>query len=469
MKNWKKKLLITVISLFVLAVLAVGWYLIKALPIGTGFTAKYLCSSTFISNRNPNVVFEQDIAPVNPLFANITWEINFKEKSVTASAFGIVKSKAIYRHGCGSTLIAGISEAELRKQTFYKIPQRNITADSLWSDAADLKQNAEKLNVDVNKLENAIDDAFAENDPQRPRYTRAVLVIYKDKLIAERYDKDINAQMLQLGWSMSKSITNALTGVLVNKGLLDIYKPAPVPEWKDEDDPRHKITTDQLLRMSSGLAFEEVYAPLKDVTDMLYGSYDFAAFAAAKPLETPPDTKWYYSSGTANIIARIIRQTIEKSEKDYYEFLYREFFDKIGMYSALLEPDPSGTFVGSSYAFATPRDWGRFGLLYLHDGVWNGERILPEGWVKYTTTPTPKASRRQYGAHFWLNRGDKSNPQNRRWPDVPNDAYAAMGFQDQQVVIIPSMDCVCVRFGATSSGNWSTNDFVKSVLEALPE
>ena len=469
MKSWKKKLLITVLSLLFLVAAAVGWYLIKALPIGTGFTAKYLCSSTFISHRDPQQVFDQDVAPVNPLFANIKWKINYEDKSVTASAFGIVKSKAVYRQGCGSTLIEGISEEALRKQTFYKLSQNAVIDDSLWTKYPDTQKNAQELQVNRAKLQQAIDDAFTENDPQRPKYTRAVLVVYKGKLIAERYDEGLDENTPLLGWSMSKSITNALAGVLAGKGLLDIHKPAPVPEWKDENDPRHKITTDQLLRMSSGLAFEEVYEPLKDVTEMLYGSYDFAAFAAQKKLETQPDTKWYYSSGTANIVARIIRQTIEKSEKNYYDFLYHEFFNKIGMTSVLLEPDPSGTFVGSSYAFAVPRDWARFGLLFLHDGVWNGERILPQGWVAYTTTPTPKASKGQYGAHFWLNRRDKSNPKNRRWPDVPNDAYAALGFQDQQVVIIPSRDCVCVRFGATSNGNWSTNDFVKSVLDALLE
>ncbi len=468
MKNMKKIIIISILSVFTLLVVGVGWYLYKALPIGTGFTAKYLCSSTFISHRDPKVVFEQDIAPVNPLFANIDWQINYDEKTVTASAFGIVRSKAIYREGCGSTLLAGITEKELRQQDFYKYQRKKVLEDSLWGNLSDIKKNALDLQINIKKLNEALDEAFRENDPQRPKYTRAVLVIYKDKLIAERYDKGINAQTPLLGWSMSKSITNALAGVLVKKGMLDIYKAAPVPEWKNESDPRHKITVDQLLRMSSGLAFEEVYAPLKDVTDMLYGSYDFAAFAANKKLETPPDSKWYYSSGTANIVARIIRQSIEKIEKNYYKFLYEEFFDKIGMKSVLLEADPSGTFVGSSYVFAVPRDWAHFGLLYLHNGVWRGERILPENWVSYTVTPTPKAPMGKYGAHFWLNRGDKTNPQNRRWPDVPRDAFAALGFQDQQVVIIPSRNCVCIRFGATSSGNWDTNLFIGSILKALP-
>jgi CubicO group peptidase (beta-lactamase class C family) len=202
---------------------------------------------------------------------------------------------------------------------------------------------------------------------------------------------------------------------------------------------------------------------------MFYNSYDFAAYAALKPLEAAPDTKWNYSSGTANIIARIVRQTIEKDYANVYEFIFSEFFARIGMISALIEPDPSGTFAGSSYAFATPRDWARFGLLYLQDGIWNGERILPEGWVKYTTTPTPQAPKGEYGALFWLNAGAPGNPSDRLMPSVPRDAFYARGFQEQRVFVVPSRKLVLVRFGATSDKSaWSDDAFVADVLTALP-
>jgi CubicO group peptidase (beta-lactamase class C family) len=268
---------------------------------------------------------------------------------------------------------------------------------------------------------------------------------------------------------MSKSVTNALVGILVRQGKADIMQAAPVVEWQKESDPRKRITLDQLLRMSSGLKFEEKYAPLYDATYMLYGSYDFAAYAAAKPLEGEPDSKWYYSSGTANIVARIVRQTVEKDYRFYYRFMFEELFDKIGMYSALMEPDSSGTFVGSSYAMATPRDWARFGLLYLQDGVWQGQRILPERWVKYSTTPTPKAPLGEYGAHFWLNAGSASNPNNRLWPGAPRDAFAAQGFQEQKLIVIPSRKLVLVRFGATTDRKaWNTDAFIKDILDCLP-
>ncbi len=169
-------------------------------------------------------------------------------------------------------------------------------------------------------------------------------------------------------------------------------------------------------------------------------------------------------------MARIVRQTVEHDYTYYYRFIYEELFDKIGMHSAILEPDCSGTFVGSSYAIATPRDWARFGLLYLQDGVWQGERILPEGWVAYTTTPTPKAPKGEYGAHFWLNAGAPSNPADRRWLHAPRDAFGALGFQEQKVIVVPSKKLVLVRFGATSKREaWSTDEFIRDVLAALPE
>ena len=269
---------------------------------------------------------------------------------------------------------------------------------------------------------------------------------------------------------MSKSVTNALVGVLVKKGNLDIHQPAPVPEWQNSDDPRRRITLDQLLRMSSGLEFNEAYAPFSDAVSMFYDSYDFAAYAVQKPLEAEPDTKFNYSSGTANIIARIVRRAAEEEYRNYYTFIHRELFDKIGMHSVVFEPDPSGTFVGSSYVFATARDWARFGLLYLQDGVWEGERLFPEGWVSYTTTPTRKAPLGEYGALFWLNAGSASNPASRRWPSIPIDAYWANGFQDQRVIIIPSRKLVLVRLGNSSSNDaWHDEKFISEVLAALPK
>jgi CubicO group peptidase (beta-lactamase class C family) len=453
---------------------AVAVFFAKAMPIGTGYVAKYICSSTFISQREPDAVFREDVAPVNPLARLVSYDIDRTRKTVRASAFGIIASTAIYREGCGCSLSVGTTKAEMRAQPLVPPGFRSARpihpGDQAWPHGEGAPIDPAAVGVDAARLEKAVDEAFAEPGPEKRRNTRAVLVVYRGQLIAERYADGFDPKMPLLGWSMSKSVTSALVGILVRNGKLDIMAPAPVPEWRQTDDPRHPITTDQLLRMSSGLTFGEVYAPFYDVTHMLYSRRDFGAFAAGKPLEAEPESIWNYSSGTANIVARIVRQAAEQTDSHYYRFLHEQLFDRIGMYSAVMEPDASGTFVGSSYTFATARDWARFGLLYLQDGIWQGERLLPEGWVAYTRTPAPAAPKGQYGAMFWLNAGAADDPGNRRWPDAPRDAFAAEGFQEQKVIVIPSRHAVLVRFGATTERKaWDTNGFMRDVLAALPQ
>jgi CubicO group peptidase (beta-lactamase class C family) len=467
----KKRLGIVLAAVLVLVFGGTGWYLSRAMPIGTGYVARYICSSVFISQRDPQITYREDIAPINPLAGIIDFNIDHAQKKVVAGSFGLFKSTALYREGCGCTLVTDTTEAELRKQQLLSPdPTSPLPRDpaALWpiGDGGASEQGSGEVNAEM--LKATLDAAFIETNPERKKMTRAVLVVHDGRLVGERYAPGFDKNMPLLGWSMSKSVTNALVGILVKQGKLRVRDPAPVPEWQKEGDPRRKVTIDQLLRMSSGLKFDETYEPLHDVTDMLYRSYDFAAYAAGRPLETDPEGKWVYSSGTANIIARMVRQTAEKDYPRYYDFLRKELFAKIGMHSAVPEPDASGTFVGSSYMYATPRDWARFGLLYLRDGVWDGDRILPEGWVKYSATPTPKAPQGQYGALFWLNAGTESNPKDRMWPDAPRDAFAAKGYQEQSVVIIPSKKLVIVRFGATSfRGAWDMNAFLSRVTAAI--
>jgi CubicO group peptidase (beta-lactamase class C family) len=226
---------------------------------------------------------------------------------------------------------------------------------------------------------------------------------------------------------------------------------------------------DQLLRMNCGLEFKEVYTPLGDAARMLYATTDFAAYVAEKPLAARPGSRWHYASGPANIVAAIVRRAAEKQARSYYDPIYRELFHRIGMHSVVMEPDPSGTFVGSSYIWATARDWARFGLLYLQDGVWGGRRILPPGWVAYTVTPAPAAPRGEYGALFWLNAGPAGDPTRRLWPRAPRDTFAAQGFRAQKLFIIPSRELVLVRFGATSGHlAWDSDEFIADILAALP-
>jgi len=217
-----------------------------------------------------------------------------------------------------------------------------------------------------------------------------------------------------------------------------------------------------LLHQRSGLAFEENYAKSSDATKMLFQKSDMGGFTASHPLKDKPGSVFYYSSGNTNILSRIIRQTVGDSL--YYRFPYQQLFYKLGMYSAVMEPDASGTFVGSSYMYATARDWARFGLLYLNDGVFNNERVLPVGWVTESTRPTG-ADRRGYGYQIWLNAGADDSV--RRYPAAPADMYYADGFESQLIFVMPSKKLVVVRLGLTQHNNFEANNFLGEVLASV--
>jgi CubicO group peptidase (beta-lactamase class C family) len=310
-----------------------------------------------------------------------------------------------------------------------------------------------------------LEKAFTEPFPDKRQRTRAVLVVYKDQLVAEKYAQGFNEHTMMYGWSMAKSITSALIGTLVKQGKLNIIQPAPVPEWRNANDPRHAITIQNLLQQSSGLNFIEDYTKASDVTNMLYKEDNMAAFTANHKLAAAPGTVFSYSSGNSNILARIIRETV--GEKNYAAYPFNALFYKIGMYHTLCEPDASGTYVGSSYIMATAPDYARFGLLYLNDGEWNGQRILPEGWVRQTVTPAVSNKEKKYGYQFWLNGVQLNDSSNRLFPDVPADMFYADGYAGQFIFIIPSKQLVIVRLGLTLDKSFDANAFVKSIVDAV--
>ena len=280
-------------------------------------------------------------------------------------------------------------------------------------------------------------EAGRETQPHPERFglSLALAVIQHGRLVVERYGPGVDATTPLISWSMAKSITHALVGILVRDGRLDIHAPAAVPEWSDPGDPRHAITVDQLLRMSSGLAFTEDYvdAGISDTIEMLFGSgqADMAAFAASFPLAHAPDSVWNYSSGTTNIISRIVGDIVG----DMAKFMDDELFGPLGMHGATAGFDAAGTFVGSSYVHAPARDFLRFGQLYLADGVCDGRRLLPAGWVDYARTPTPHSDDLSYGAHWWLKPG----------------YFWASGYEGQHLCVVPGADLVLVRRGKTDA------------------
>jgi CubicO group peptidase (beta-lactamase class C family) len=264
---------------------------------------------------------------------------------------------------------------------------------------------------------------------------------------------------------MTKSVTNALVGILVARGEVSIDEPIGVASWAGPEDPRAALTWDHLLRMSSGLEFNESYGLRSDVTVMLFDHPDGSALPLAYGLADPIDTRWSYSSGTTNLIQRRIRELFN-DDPAYHRFPHEALFTPIGMHSAVLETDPGGTFVGSSFMYATARDWARFGQLYLQDGVWAGERILPEGWVARSITPTPGHPSAGYGSQWWLNAA--ADPEQRELPGAPADSYLASGHQGQMVLVVPSREAVIVRLGMTNGRKWPRAEFATAVLAALP-
>jgi CubicO group peptidase (beta-lactamase class C family) len=315
-------------------------------------------------------------------------------------------------------------------------------------------------------LASVLESAFTSPDGKQPTGTRAVVILHHGRIVAERYAPGFRKDTPLLGWSMTKTVMNALVGIMVKEGRLSLQDPVPVPEWRDPRDPRRKITLHNLLQMSSGLRFREDYGnPLQDVTTMLFGVPDAASYAARKPLAAEPGTRWSYSSGTTNIISRGIREVL--GDDEYVEFPRRALFDPLGMGSAVIEPDASGTFIGSSFMYATARDWAKLGQLYLQDGVWGGRRVLPEGWVKYTTTPAPQAPEQKYGAHVWLKIPEEFSSGDSR-KALPADAFHAVGHEGQLVSIIPSKDLVVVRLGLTRDlAVWHHDRFIEEVTEVL--
>jgi len=455
-----KKILLGITAFLVIAIIGVYWYMLPTFKVATGYTAKAVCSYHFLTGQNLEIIMTE--LPSNPLIPFLRPEVDETKGEATVTLWGwAAKQKAILRPGLGCTLLAGKGPFETR---LAQMPQSDpVPLDQPWPLGEVVTPEKSPA------LEAMLDKWFQDPDPNNPRRTRAIVVVKDGQLIAERYGKGFSKDTLFQGWSMTKSVTNALLGVLVQQGKLDIHVPAPVPEWQGSDDPRKAITIDQLIRMSSGLQFSEDYGDLATgVTQMLYNQGDMAAYAASEPLVAEPDTVWNYSSGTANILSRIIRDTVGGEITDYWAFPQKDFFHRIDMTSAILEPDASGTFVGSSYMYATGRDWARFGLLFARDGVWNGERILPEGWVDYSRTPTPP-SLGKYGGMWLLNAGEPGKPETKEWPDLPDDIYYAEGHDGQDIVIIPSQDMVVVRLSVSRNGSWNMGEFLSDVLAAVEE
>ncbi len=430
--------------------------------------AHHLCSGVFVVGRDyrrtPKQVLDQDIKP----FPAFNWQDDFEYKvdmrDRTASVWGkgVGVRTAKYNDDQGCTILA-----RGEKDVYFEpvdVP-RNLPdpATQPWPTGDLDAVGPVPPEVDESKLGVALDWAM-----QQGQNTRALVVAYKGTIVGERYAPGFTKNTPQISWSMGKSITSALIGVLVQDGHLDVEDPAPVAAWRQPGDARGPIKLKHLLRMSSGLDFTnnglsgaDSWRSTNEHFLIYFDAINIFDHAVNQPPDIPPSTQFRYRNSDPLTLGRIIREMVERHGENYLTFPQRALFDKIGARNSVLETDVSGNFIMTGYDYGSAWDWTRFGLLHLWDGVWEDERILAEGWVDFVSTPAPADPRRGYGGLFWLNRGGAMDR-------VPADAFWAAGYMGQTTMIIPSMDMVVVRLGP-SPGRFNSyfNDVVGNILEAI--
>jgi CubicO group peptidase (beta-lactamase class C family) len=435
--------------------------------VATGFVANVLCTETFVSGLDPARVFAETTSAM-PGSGLIAWALDYRvdraRKDVTVTLFGVGRSHAVYRgEGLGCYLDHGGTVAEIALQPLEARP-------ALLPDIA----GRAIVEPQTPQLAAALDRAFAEPDGSTPRNTRAIVVLKDGRIIAERYADGIGIDTPLLGFSATKSVISALAGILVRKRALKLHEPVPIAAWQKPDDPRRAITLDHLLRHTAGLNLgsslqASLLSALEPVNRMKFMEPDMAAYAVSMPPESVPGAAWNYHDGNTVIVAHLIRQATGGGAANMMDFARQELFEPLGMRHVTLEFDASGNAEASSQLLASARDWARFGQLYLNDGTAGGKRILPEGWVKYSATPTPNAWVGQ-GAGFWTNLGESFGATYRIERGWPRDAFFAKGTIGQYVIIIPSERLVIVRLGRSPNSPPEADgvfDLVRDVVAAV--
>src|SRR6056297_121127 len=447
--SYTMKLLKRVLLLLLVVIGVVVYLNYPKLNIISGYAAKNAASGVFVADRSAASMNQYDNSA--PLIELASTEVNQAEQSASSTVYGLMKRTAVYRDGLGAVLINDDYDPE----ALTIRPQRNQAPDTIpypYGQAAPMDTVLPE--VDMDQINKAMAMAFSKPETQK---TRTMLILYKGHLIAEKYIDGFDKDTPILGWSMTKSVLAACYGILEHQGKLEMDWPAPIPEWKD--DERQNITLIHLLRMQSGLEWDEDYSGISDVTRMLFLDSDMTQAQRNKKAVAEPTEIWNYSSGTTNLLSGILRQQF-RSHQEYLDFPYSALIDKVGMYSMILEADIAGNYVGSSYAWASTRDWARFGQLHLNKGNWNGEQLFDSTWVDYITKPTINSDG-TYGAHFWLNAEGK-------YPDVPNDMFSCNGFEGQHVFMIPSKDLVIVRTGLAEEPYFDVNGVLSNIVKAVP-
>lgn len=436
----------------------------------SGF-AKIMCSAVFITGLDPDFAAENVGYFTSPYTerAKVSKPVIDRANRAVHITMptGVTRTaKHLGSQGC-VTLPVGQSSVHFTPVTVKS--QLPDPATQPWPMGDVLPTDPLPAEIDAARLKQAVDAAF---DPPEGM-TAAFVVTWKGRLIAERYGEGISHRTPLESWSMGKSLTATLMGILIRQGVYDVWQAAPVPEWQTPGDPRASIRIGDILQMSSGIRIrapqDPDYDPSQGYPDHLYlytGSVNAFRYAATRPQQWPPATVGRYRNTDPVLINYLVRLGVERRGQEYLSFPQRALFDKIGIRTMVMETDPYGNFLTQGYELASGRDWARLGNLYLQDGVWNGERILPEGYARFVSTPAPawQADQRPiYGGFFWINT-------QRTFP-VPGDAYYMAGAGGQTTLIIPSHDLVVVRLGhykGAGPGGQSFRRALAMLMEAVP-
>ena len=418
-------------------------YLIIAGPVGTALTAKQMCSLTFVSGLAPERAFSTYVRPlIGPGAWLVSYDIDRVRQHAAADLFGFAEATAIHHPGYGCVLLQQKSPEDVAAI----LPKYEAKLPPVWG----VNQKQRGTHFDNTALTAALDSALAAPG------TLAVLVVHGGELVAERYADGVDGDTPLPGWSMSKTMTTVLAGMLAQRKFLTTDEVGLFSDWKEDD--RVHVSLDQLLRMTSGIDILENKTGADTNSMMLFQQGNTSAYAIGRGLRETPGEVFAYTSGSTLLVSRLLTDRLG-GPGPMLHFIRDELLAPLDMHHTWFEPDESGQFVGSSFIMSSAHDWARFGQLLQNRGRVNGRLYFNASWIDYMTTPTPQATTRPYGAGVWLI--DPEHPEQHWMQKLPPDSYYASGLQTNQLWVIPSRNLVIVRLGATS------NFFKSGVIELL--
>ena len=416
-----------------LIVSLVGLYFVyPKLEIVTGYSAKRACSCLYVGGYALESIEKYDLAAFP--FSLSRLKLNQDNKEVTATILGLQSKTAKYRNGLGCALLKGKDDYKVERLAY-----RNSNPSN------------KSLSKDESDYSSALDIAF-DKEGQWEKKTLAMVIMKNGQVVSERYQNGYDGNSKLLGWSMTKSVANLLVGILIKEGQLSLTQDSLYPAWDNDD--RAQVQLANLLKMNSGLEWTEQYGNVSDITQGLFSEEDFVSYTLAKPLQNNPGLEWEYASGTSNLLSGIIKRQFE-SYQDYLNFPHYRLFKVLDLDNPVIETDEAGNYILSSYMWATARDWGKLGQLYLNEGNWDGHQLIDTSYLNWSVEPH-KASN-QYGAHIWLNL-------DYDYPSAPTSMYWFSGYEGQYVFINPEENLIVVRLGLSKGPPFDMDAVLKEIL-----